>query len=1027
MKKTLSILLTLAMLATVCSAMFVFEASAEASVIKNTSPAITANVGDKITFADYAVTFDGDAEATSGEIVWKNGAGETVTEFTPEARGTTVFTAAAGAKTKNIYVVAKNASEKEYVLFEDDFSSYSTTQDMLNNGYTAISGTLELKDGMMEYGNIASQYAEGRILLPKWLGDFGDYSITADVKISTDKGRWFGPVYRIMNSADKAYYPYYHICIRQNTTASNGLEFGGRNVNNAWSVMKTHAGTVPNMTQAFHSIVFTSFGDTFQFMFDGEEIFYTTQEELAEISRSTGNPWIKIDKGYVGFIASGTNVFVKRLKVVIQETALDHPEVVPDLINIDHDETNIINPLANVQAINTEKQDYKAIISAEDHPSQIMLAAGAVTDFAELFALCNENKVIPNLVITAKEQLDAIHAGAGTAFKDVTLVCSTAELCKYARTLNSNFRTGLYVIPATDELGSKEAEAIRKEVRGAPATFCVMTGQHATLHNVHELQALALAVWVMPGEETDAEILKAVTSGANGIITTDSANVTRIINKYFAPNTMSRVPILIGHRGNPSQKPENSLASFRTAMENGADVFEIDVEITKDGHIIIMHDNTLNRTTNYTGNLTINQMTLEEIRSYNIIYTKAQDGHKVGDISDEKVPTLEEVLDLLKEFPDCRVFIEFKGSNSANIAATSKIVKEYGMEDRADVISFSSNFVSLTQQAGNMPGMSTGLLGSTGDSSATMETALENFFKAFRVAQIYNSTINNSGVSYKPFMTVANDRGMTVWPWTYQYSSNNSAFLVGAAGITTDDVQWAKKMYKYLKVDDVLMEAGGKLALSAAAQTFGNGDAELDPSKLLVTVVEGEDVVKYADGKIEALKDGTAKLLVGTKTKTTGNSEYVLYAQPVTVTVGKLDGLTFVPGCGYSAVNSDGILFVTGVNEKTDWASFKASIVNLGCTFTDKDGKEIKDDAFVGTGARVELDGTTYCVIVKGDVNSNGKIDPADYAMVKRSYLRTYTLNDLQTRAADLNGNGKIDSSEYAMIKRHCLGTYVIN
>ena len=134
MKKTLSILLTLAMLAAMCSAMFVFEANAEAAVIKNTSPAITADVGDKITFANYAVTFDGDTEATSAGIVWKDEAGEEVTEFTPEAKGTTVFTASAGAKTKKIYVVAKNASEKEYVLFEDDFSKYSSTQDLLDNG-----------------------------------------------------------------------------------------------------------------------------------------------------------------------------------------------------------------------------------------------------------------------------------------------------------------------------------------------------------------------------------------------------------------------------------------------------------------------------------------------------------------------------------------------------------------------------------------------------------------------------------------------------------------------------------------------------------------------------------------------------------------------------------------------------------------------------------------------------------------------------------------------------------------------------
>ncbi|MBP5156168.1 MAG: leucine-rich repeat protein [Clostridia bacterium] len=63
---------------------------------------------------------------------------------------------------------------------------------------------------------------------------------------------------------------------------------------------------------------------------------------------------------------------------------------------------------------------------------------------------------------------------------------------------------------------------------------------------------------------------------------------------------------------------------------------------------------------------------------------------------------------------------------------------------------------------------------------------------------------------------------------------------------------------------------------------------------------------------------------------------------------------------------------------------------------------------------------------VPGDVNGNGKIDSADYAMCKRAYLKTFTLSAEQLMRADINTNGKVDSSEYAMIKRHFLKTYVI-
>ncbi|MBP5155764.1 MAG: dockerin type I repeat-containing protein, partial [Clostridia bacterium] len=63
---------------------------------------------------------------------------------------------------------------------------------------------------------------------------------------------------------------------------------------------------------------------------------------------------------------------------------------------------------------------------------------------------------------------------------------------------------------------------------------------------------------------------------------------------------------------------------------------------------------------------------------------------------------------------------------------------------------------------------------------------------------------------------------------------------------------------------------------------------------------------------------------------------------------------------------------------------------------------------------------------MRGDVNGNGRIDAADYAMCKRAFLKTFTLSAEQLLRADINGNGKVDASEYAMIKRHFLGTYRI-
>lgn len=68
-----------------------------------------------------------------------------------------------------------------------------------------------------------------------------------------------------------------------------------------------------------------------------------------------------------------------------------------------------------------------------------------------------------------------------------------------------------------------------------------------------------------------------------------------------------------GHRGNPAECPENTMASFRNAMEAGLDMIELDIQMSKDGELVIMHNLTVDQTTDGAG--PIREMTLKEIRS----------------------------------------------------------------------------------------------------------------------------------------------------------------------------------------------------------------------------------------------------------------------------------------------------------------------------------------------------------------------------------------------------------------------------
>jgi glycerophosphoryl diester phosphodiesterase len=93
-------------------------------------------------------------------------------------------------------------------------------------------------------------------------------------------------------------------------------------------------------------------------------------------------------------------------------------------------------------------------------------------------------------------------------------------------------------------------------------------------------------------------------------------------------------PQLIAHRGGPAYAPENTLAAFRNAIKVGVDWLEMDVQTTQDGALVVVHDETVDRTTDGTGE--VRDLTLEQIRAFD-----AGNG--------ERVPTFDEVIFLAKE------------------------------------------------------------------------------------------------------------------------------------------------------------------------------------------------------------------------------------------------------------------------------------------------------------------------------------------------------------------------------------------
>ena len=90
---------------------------------------------------------------------------------------------------------------------------------------------------------------------------------------------------------------------------------------------------------------------------------------------------------------------------------------------------------------------------------------------------------------------------------------------------------------------------------------------------------------------------------------------------------------IVGHRGAPMEEPENTLRSFRRALELGVAAVELDVQLTRDGRLAVIHDETLDRTTN--GHGPVQDFTLAELQ-------------KLDAGQGEPIPALEEVLELTR-------------------------------------------------------------------------------------------------------------------------------------------------------------------------------------------------------------------------------------------------------------------------------------------------------------------------------------------------------------------------------------------
>lgn len=175
---------------------------------------------------------------------------------------------------------------------------------------------------------------------------------------------------------------------------------------------------------------------------------------------------------------------------------------------------------------------------------------------------------------------------------------------------------------------------------------------------------------------------------------------------------------ITAHRGDSSEAPENTIPAFEAAIESGADWIELDVGVTKDGVLVVLHDEDLKRVAG--DSRKIGELTFEEVRRLDVGSSFGPDFRGVG------IPSLEEVLDYCQGRVLLNIEIKYrKGQDLAFIPRLVDLIRQRKMLDQCMITSF--NYGCLQMVKIFEPALKTGLISSRPIAQPEIYTSADNF------------------------------------------------------------------------------------------------------------------------------------------------------------------------------------------------------------------------------------------------------------------------------------------------------------
>lgn len=416
------------------------------------------------------------------------------------------------------------------------------------------------------------------------------------------------------------------------------------------------------------------------------------------------------------------------------------------------EEGGIVNPPSFIVRATSDldlTQDaISSVIYELDEELRVIDGEEIVGNLSEILSFSREG-VLPVLSVNTDAAADALVSYMTPVYADadVLIMSKKTEILKKVR------ETLIYAGGIFDYTGNVFPENYYELVSSANSSYArtVLVGADVCTHDfVYYAASRFISVW---GEaETPAEEYAALAAGTHGIVTGNVGRLQSVCRETEGTVLLGTASV-IGHRGQCIGNTictENSMGAFKSAYENGATHIETDVQITTDGQLIIMHDDTLSGTTTCTKPYKVEDLTLAKIRNYTLI-----DG--------QEIPTLEDMYKYFKG-KDVVLVVEIKTKNANIVPALKELTEKYGIQDQIVGISFFAD--QLRRMKAEMPETPTAYLDTVSpDNFATARKILNELNtnvdvnKDLLTPQFVNGTLKTHG-----FVTVG---------WTYTDDSQS--------------------------------------------------------------------------------------------------------------------------------------------------------------------------------------------------------------------------------------------------------------